>query len=1091
MRNITILLLCLFSLFAFDVSAQTIEIRGRVTDSSGTPLPGASVTVKGTSNGTSTAADGTFRISAPQTGTLLISSVGLASSEVDIKKRNVIDVTLSTSTRALDEVVVTALGIRRSKNSVPYAAQTIRGDDVNQSRSSNFVNQLSGKLSGVEIRQNNVMGGSTNIVIRGTKSLLGNNQAMFVVDGVPIDNSNTTSQAASTGRPTDVNGRTQAGSYDYGNAASDINPDDIESITVLKGAAASALYGSRAASGVVMVTTKKGRTGLGVTVNSGVTVGNIDKSTFAKYQKEYGAGYSQTGYSTAASGSPNLGFWYKDAFGTGQLSLIAPTTEDAAYGVRFDPNLMVYQWDSFDPTSPNYKKMRPWVAAENDPSTFYQTAISLNNSVFLTGGSDRGTFKLGYTRTDEKGIVPNSKLIKNLINFSSSYNVTDKLVASASVNFSRVDGKGRYGSGYNKYNPNQSFRQWWEPNVDIQDLKAAYERTGRNITWNWSDPTKASGLKPIYTDNPYWIRNENFESDYRYRTFGNASLTYSPTKWLNFLGRVSADSYDEMHMERVAVGSVNLPTYTQLTRTFREFNYDFIANFDKNLTKDLNLKALVGTNIRRSDNEGTFLMTNGGLVVPKLYALSNSVNPINVLPTDETAEKIAVDGYFAGITLGYKDYLTLDATARRDRASTLPVNNNAYFYPSISASFVFSKFMENATWLTNGKIRANYAEVGNNAPWGSLQDVYFKPAGFGNATLFSLPDIKNNPELKPERTQSKEIGLEMSFLRSRVGLDVTYYDTKSVDQILPVSVSTATGYSSKYVNAGTIQNRGFEVSLYAVPVRTRDFSWNVNVNWTRNRNKVLALYGESKNLQINPLSLQGGVSINATLGEPYGTIQGKTWTYLNGEKLVGSNGYYVTTTTTNNVIGNVNPDWIGGINNTFKYKNVSLGFLVDVRKGGDVFSLDLYYGMSTGIYPETVGNNDLGNPKRNPISQGGGLIVPGVTADGKPNTKRVENTSTGFYGYERNPAANYVYDAGYVKLRELNLTYSLPQSIAGKIAPFKGIDLSLIGRNLWIIHKNLPYADPEENLSSGNIQGYQSGAYPTTRTIGVNLKLRF
>jgi hypothetical protein len=305
---------------------------------------------------------------------------------------------------------------------------------------------------------------------------------------------------------------------------------------------------------------------------------------------------------------------------------------------------------------------------------------------------------------------------------------------------------------------------------------------------------------------------------------------------------------------------------------------------------------------------------------------------------------------------------------------------------------------------------------------------------------------------------------------------------------MPVSVSTATGYSSKYVNAGTIENKGIELSVYATPVKTRDFSWTANINWTRNRNEVVALYDKSTNLQI--ASFQGGVSINASLGQPYGTIQGKTWQMLNGEKLVGSNGRYVITSTTNNVIGNINPDWTGGIQNTFKYKDFSLGFLVDMRKGGDVFSLDRYYGMATGLYPESAGLNDLGNPSRNTIANGGGVIMPGVTADGKENIKRVENIY-GTYGYAYNPAAAFVYDASYVKLREANITYSLPQSLVSKLRVIHGIDFSIIGRNLWIIHKNLPYSDPEENLTSGNVQGYQSGAYPTTRTIGANLKFKF
>lgn len=1093
MRKILILFqaLLLFSVMAY---SQSREITGQVKDEAGKPVPFASIAIRNavsgeTSGGTSADANGFFKMNVAKGNVLVISSTGFASKEMAVTEgTNSYNVQLGTAAQVITEVVVTALGIRKNKNQVGYAAQQINGDDLSQTRGNNFVSGLSGKISGIEIRQGNGMGASTNVVIRGNKSLLNNNQALFVIDGVPVDNSNTTNGATATGRVNDVNLR-PVGGYDYGNAAADINPDDIESVTVLKGAAASALYGSRAANGVVMITTKKGKKGLGITVNSGITFGTIDKSTFPKYQTAYGAGYSQTGYSTTAEGSPNTGFWYKDAFGTGAKSLIAPTTEDASYGVQFDPNLMVYQWNSFDPTSPYYKQMRPWVAGQNNPSAFFETGVSTNNNISVTGGDDKAGFKLGYTRNEEKGILPNSKLLKNLVNFGANYKITDNLTAAASVNFSKIEGRGRYGTGYNKFNVNQSFRQWYEMNVDMLELKDAYERTKQNITWNWGDPTKT--LKPIYFDNPYFVRYQNYETDNRFRYLANASLNYKVTDWLNILGRISLDSYDELHEERTAVGSVGIPAYTQYNHTFRELNYDMLATLDKNLTSDINLKALLGTNIRRSNNNSTYATTNGGLVVPGLYALSNSVNPLNVLPTDEVVEKIAVDGYFAGLTLGYKGYLTLDATGRIDRASTLPKNNNTYFYPSVSASFLFSKFLADVDWISMGKLRANYAEVGNNAPWGSLADVYFKPAAFGGATLFSLPDIKNNPDLVPEQTKSKEIGLEISLLKNRVGFDLTYYDTKSINQIIPVAVSTATGYNSKFVNAGTIRNRGIELSLNLVPIKWKDFSWTINVNWTRNRNKVLALYEESSNLQINQLSLQGGVSINATLGQPYGTIQGKTWNYVNGEKLVGSNGFYSITTTTSNVIGNINPDWTGGIHNTFKYKDFSLGFLVDVRKGGDLFSLDLYYGFDTGIYPESAGLNDKGNPSRNTIANGGGLIVPGVTADGKPNTVRVENTASGYFGYERNPAANFVYDASYVKLRELNLTYSLPKNLIGKIAPFKGIDFSLIGRNLWIIHKNLPYADPEDNITAGNVQGYQSGTYPTTRTIGFNIKLNF
>jgi TonB-linked SusC/RagA family outer membrane protein len=1072
---------------------QTRTVTGTVRDANGNPVPFATVTVTGTNTATQADANGNFTLSnIADNARLTISATGFAD-QILAASGNLSAITLERGgTEQLSEVVVTtALGIRRNKNTLPYAAQTVSGNAVSQSRTNNLVSAMSGKVSGVEIRTGNAMGASSNIVIRGSKSLAYSNQALFVVDGVPVDNSNTSN--ASRSSATTASTATGTGGYDYGNAAADINPDDVESITVLKGAAATALYGSRAANGVVLINTKKGRRGLGITVNSGFTVGKIDKSTYAKYQKEYGAGYATSGYGAP---DPNGGFFYFDANGDGTKDLVVPTTEDASYGQKFDPNLMVYHWDAFDRTSPNYRKARPWVAAQNDPSDFFETAVSNNNSIIVDGGDEKASFKLGYTRNEEKGILPNSRLLKDLVNFGASYKITDKLTASSNVNFSGVQGKGRYGTGYDDWNVNQSFRQWNQTNMDVKEQREAYFRSKQNMTWNWADPSKESGLYPIYTDNPYWTRYENFQQDSRYRYFGNVSLNYNPTEWLNILGRVSLDSYDELQEERSAVGSHDPAAYIRYNRTFRELNYDLLANVTKDVTDDLNLRALAGTNIRRTRVNSIYAATNGGLVVPGLYSLSNSLNPINA-PT-ETDQQIAVDGYFAGLTLTYQEFLTLDATYRIDRASTLPEDKNSYGYPSVSTSFLFSKFLKQFTWLSSAKLRANYAEVGNSAPFGALGDIYTKPTPFGNSVLFSLPITKNNPDLLPELTSSKEIGLEMAFLNNRFGFDLTYYSTRSFNQIFPVAVSTATGYSNKFVNAGTILNKGFEVSAYITPVRTRDFSWDMNINWTRNRNKVEELYEDAKNLQI--ASYQGGVSVNATVGEPYGTIQGRTWVYhANGEKTVSDKGRYLMTTTTNNVIGNINPDWIGGVYNTLRYKGFSLGFLVDVRKGGDVFSLDLYYGLATGVYPETVGLNDLGNPSRDPVlkdangvvlPKSGGIIVPGVTADGKPNTLRVEN-EYGTYGYAFNPQAAFVYDASFVKLRELNISYALPQSIVSRLAPFKGIELALIGRNLWLIHKNLPYSDPEENLTAGNAQGYQSGAYPTTRTIGANLKLRF
>jgi hypothetical protein len=513
------------------------------------------------------------------------------------------------------------------------------------------------------------------------------------------------------------------------------------------------------------------------------------------------------------------------------------------------------------------------------------------------------------------------------------------------------------------------------------------------------------------------------------------------------------------------------------------------------------------------------------LAVPDLYALSNSISPIEA-PT-EVVRKIGVDGIFANASFDYKGLVNLDLAARQDKSTTLPSGSNTYFYPSVGANFVFSELpVLKQNWLTHGKIRANYAEVGNDAPWGSIYDVYDKPTAIGTVPYFSLPNIKNNGNLKSERTKSYEVGIEAAFFNDRIGFDLTAYKTKTLDQILPVFLTPATGFTQRYVNAGEMQNKGVELSVYITPIKTADFSWTMNVNYTRNRNKVVSLYADVTNVLI--ASLQGSVSLNAGLktdangkvigGLPFGVIRGTDFTYKDGQKVVGANGVYKPSTTSNEIIGNPNPDWLGGITNTLKYKSIALSFLVDIRHGGSIFSLDQWYGEGSGLYPITAGLNELGNPKRNDVYQRGadgkylldaagkkiqaaspgGVLFPGVQADGQPNTVRAENidgNSLSAYGYTSNaPRAMYIYDASYVKLREASISYNLPQSIVEKLRAFKEISVSVIGRNLWIIHKNMKYSDPEDGLSSGTSNGaggYQSGAYPTVRSYGFNVKFRF
>jgi TonB-linked SusC/RagA family outer membrane protein len=1074
--------LFVFLFIAVSAFAQERTITGTVTgQEDGLPLPGVSVRLQGTTTGTSTGADGKFllRVSGNVTA-LEFSSLGFVSQTRSIGSSNVVNVVLANDAQALSEVVVTALGIRRNKNELPYAAQEVKAEDLTRTRDVNFVNGLSGKVAGLNITQSNTMGGSTNVVMRGYKSLTGSNQALFVIDGIPISNANTNSTDQTSGR----------GGFDYGSASADVNPDDIESVNVLKGAAATALYGSRAANGVIMITTKKGKkNSLGITVNTGVQFGNIDKKTFAKYQNEYGAGYVNQ-YSTDGEGkpagyaSPDGNFWYNDVFGKGR-SLVTPFTEDASFGGAFNPNTLVYQWDAFDPSSPTYGQATPWVAAKNGPETFFKTSVNSSHSVNLTGGGESTTFKFGYLRNDETGILPNSKISKNVFNFSGSHDVTKNVTLSASANYSGIKGLGRYGTGYSGDNPNQQFRQWWQTNVDLKEQEAAFNREGKNATWNWAD---VSATKPIYSNNPYWMRYNNIENDSRDRYFGNVALTWKPLEWLDVMGRVTYDGSHEMQEERVAVGGADVAEYYRYNRSYSETNYDLIVNFNKNITEDLTFRGLLGSNLRRQNLSSISARTNGGLVVPGLYSLSNSANLIEA-PV-ERSEPVAVDGYFASATFGYKELFFLDGTIRRDQSTTLPINNNTYWYPSVAGSFVFSNLMKESNWLSYGKARLNYAEVGADAAALSLYDVYTINPIFSGNLLTSLPTSKQNANLLPERTKSLEAGIEANFFKARFGFDATYYRSNSVNQIMAVDVSTATGFGKKFVNAGTVRNEGVEISAFVVPVRTTDFTWTMNVNFARNRNKVIDLYEGTQNLQL--ASFQGGVTLNATVGQPFGTLRGRGFVYKDGQKVVDEDGYYEFGPS-NTVIGDVNAKWTGGLQNTFRYKDFGLSFLIDVKKGGSVFSLDQYYGQATGLYPESAGLNDLGNSKRLPISLGGGVILPGVNADGTPNTTRVENYDNGVtpYGYSHNPQEAFIYDAGFVKLREAALTYSIPQRYLGGKA-VKGIDVSLVGRNLWLIHGNVPYADPEASLSSGNNSlGYQSGAYPAVRTLGFNLKFRF
>ncbi len=1069
--------------------AQERTITGTVVDEDGLPLPGVTVLIKGTNTGTQTDFDGNYSITASQGDVLVYSFIGMQTSEYTVGNNDTIDVTLTTDSSQLDEVVVTALGIEREKKSLGYATQEVDGSEVSDVPTQNFVNSLSGKVAGLKVSSTGTLGGSSNVVIRGNSSLTGNNQALFVIDGTPVSNANNNRSGQDSGR----------GGYDYGNAASDINPNDIASINILKGAAATALYGARAANGAVIIETKKGRKGkgIGVSVSSTLMTTHVNDNTLPEYQDQYGAGYGA--YYQSEDGYFNL----SDIDGDGNPDLTTPFTEDASFGGRFDGR-PVYQWNSIYPQLEGtdydfYQQATPWEAGEHTPNDIWETGYTAINSIALDGGTDKSSFRLSATNFNQQGNLPNSRIKRNTLKFSGQHEFTDKFSAQANISYTKTDGKGRYGTGYSSGNLMQQFRQWWQTNVDLYDQRDAYFATRENITWN---PNGPDNLSPIYSDNPYWTLYENYQTDTRNRYFGNINLNYEISDVFSVLGRFSFDTFDELQEERINVGSADIASYSRFNNRAAEYNYDLILNFNKDVTEDLNLDGNIGFNLRRNESNYILAETNGGLNAPGFYALSNSASPMN--PPEEYESDRMLDGIYARAGLGYLDTYFLEGTIRRDRSSTLPKENNTFYYPSISTSVILSNVID-ANWLSFAKLRANYAEVGNDTDPYRVFNTYEISAPFGSAGWASNNSQLANLALDPERMKSYEIGLEANFFDRRVGFDVSYYNSQTENQITPVPVSTATGFQTKLLNAGTIENKGIEASVTLNPIRTEDFNWTMNINWAKNRSEVLELTDGIDNLQLNPVSLQGGVSINAAPGQPYGAIRGTAYVYDdNGNRVITDAGYYERTPNANYIIGNIQPDWTGGVSNSISYKNLTLSFLVDVQKGGDVFSLDTWYGRATGIYASSVGTNDLGNPMRNTIANGGGVILDGVQGDvsynddgtyevtnTSPNTTRARTDYFGNpYGYGRDANEGHVYDASFVKLREASLTYNFGSNIIDA-TPFTNASLSIIGRNLWIIHKNMPYSDPEAGLSSGNVQGYQSGAYPAVREIGASLKFNF
>ncbi len=1056
--------------------AQERTISGIVTEESG-PLPGVTVLKKGTSQGTESDFDGKYSIKAKTGDVLVFSFIGMETVELSVGNSNTLNVSMS-SDNVLDEVVVTALGISKKEKAIGYAVQQVDGDKISKAKEVNIVNALQGAVAGVQIQGSpSSLGGSSRITIRGSNSFLGNNQPLFVVDGIPIDNSNYATEAQQRGFG--------GGTYDYGNGASDIDPSTIESMSVLKGAAASALYGSRGANGVILITTKSGKNNnrIGVSFETAVT---FDKVTnLIPMQQMYGGGsiYSGTG--------SRDGF---NSFIQDGVEYLAPNyAKDGSWGPKYDRNILVRHWDSWDPASPNYKEVRPWIAPENSYENYFNTGLTLTNSVSLANGNEKGSFRLNYTNLNTRGTFPKAKLERNSINLNASYNLSEKLKAGFVVNYVRTDAQNRNATGYNNSNPMQAFTQWWQTQLDVERLRDQQRLIdGRQYTWNIKGLTKdannnLTGVNylPNYFDNPFWVRENYLQEDLKNRMFGNASLSYQITDELSISTQFGTDWYQISAREGIPLGSVSGSDYTETERRFQETNMEVRLNYSTDFNEDFSFSGTIGANRMRSFRKRLTTSANGGLVIDKFFNISNSTQD----PTTTTREfNRGINSIFATGSLGWKDMLFLDASTRNDWSSTLPVNSNNYIYSSGSLSFAVTELpgLKGNKTLNFAKIRASIAQAGSDSAPYQLEEFYNpRVPNFNGQPIAELPNTIPNPNLKNELTTEYEFGFLVKMFGNRLSIDAAYYNRLSEDQIFPVNLSNTTGYISRVLNAGSMRNYGYEFQVSGTPINTEDFRWDLGVNLSKINNEVVELLKDENG---DPLveSLGQGSTWAADLriqeGKPYMALYGQDYVKdANGNRIVGANGSYQFTSD-RVFLGSAIADWTGGFNTSFNYKNITLSALFDFQLGGIIHSTSLQWSKYSGMHPETVAFNGESDTRAN------GMVLPGVKEDGTPNDIRINPQD--YYQNNFRVAAPNVYDASFLKFRELRLNYGLPAKYLNNTL-LSSVDLSLFGRNLAILASDLPHLDPQVVTGSGNIQGLENAQVPSTRSFGFNVSVKF
>ncbi len=1003
------------------------QITGVVRAADGTGLPGVSVKIKGTERGAATDDRGQFVIAAGKGDVLVFSYVGYGMQEVTVKDERSITVALSSSGNSMDEVVVTALGIKKQKKSIGYSTTDVPGSELTLSRSTNLGNALTGRVAGVSVAGvANGPSGQSRVTIRGNSSISGNNQPLYVIDGIPLDVSN---QGGSAG---------QWGGADFGDPLSTINPDDIETIQVLKGVAASALYGYRGGNGAILIVTKSGsrNKAFGVEINNNLTFDMIND--LRDYQYVYGQGTQGNKPTTAAA-----------ALGTFQASWGSKL--DGSEAVNFLGNKYAYN------------------AAKDNLKNFYRTGVSNQTSVSLTGSSDMGHYRLGLSNLAMNPSIINSNMKQQGVNFNGTFNVSKKLQFSLSANYAFENVKNR-----------ASFSD--APGSVIAG--PMYLANSFDIRW-LEKYTDAAGNEVLpgaekYFNNPYFVAYNFLNTTSRNRLTAALTLKYNILDWLSAQTQVTRDGYIYDVVNVLPTGTAYQPggSLTQFNVNYHEVNANFLLEANKKLGA-FSVRANAGGNYQDDINTSSGVYGAGPFNVPFFYSASNITN------------KPYIDGYshyrvlslLASADFGYKDYLFLTLTARNDWFSTLNPETNNYLYPSVSTSFVFSDALKMPQFISFGKLRGSYAaSSGQTTPYQNLLTYGLQGYSFNNQALGYVNNgTIPNANLEPLSVKEAEVGLNMQFLHNRLGLDVAVYNKNTTKDIIQATVSQTTGYSGNIVNIGKIRNKGIELLFNATPVKSHNFTWNTSFNVGINDSKVLDLGGLSAITVGGAFPRWGdATAIQEVVGYSYSQIVG--WAYkrdAKGSIVYDSKGMPERSATVV-PLGSGIYKTTGGFSNEFHYKDFTLSLLFDFKYGAKIYSQTNLLLYNDGLQKTTLQGRD------------GGYVGPGVAEDGSPNKVSV-NAQT----YWGNLAAGssyvteeFVYDASFIKLRNASLSYSLPGSLIRK-TPFKGLTFSVVGRNLAILMKHTPNIDPESNLNASNGQGLELTGYPSMRNLGFNLNIKF